>query len=253
MLHDEIDLVNEFERIHHQASEKGLVLRLIGALAFWVKCPKYNYLHAILKREYTDIDFIAPYRQKYELEKFFNSLGFINDHSLSAIPGIKRSIFHSQQPRYHVDVFYDELDMCHLLDLKGRLQFDSITISITDLLLEKGQIVKINNKDLIDMIMLLAEYLPVEGDEKTVNISRIVNLCQHDWGWWHTLRMNLQKVNELAQSGLEIPSEAVGQVGERVEMICKAMDDVPKSFAWKVRAKIGDRKKWYKEVEEINN
>ena len=36
---------------------KGLVLRLLGSLAFRLHCPEYGYLQKQLGRAYTDIDY----------------------------------------------------------------------------------------------------------------------------------------------------------------------------------------------------
>jgi hypothetical protein len=67
------------------------------------------------------------------------------------------------------------------------------------MLLEKMQIVQINEKDVIDTIMLLLEHPLGDIDKETINIKRVAELCAADWGLWRTLTMNLGKVRTLSQ------------------------------------------------------
>ena len=41
-------------------------------------------------------------------------------------------------------------------------------------------------------------------------------------------------------------------VKEKIDKILDFIDREPKTMGWKLRAKIGTKKKWYKEVEEIS-
>jgi hypothetical protein len=131
------------------------------------------------------------------------------------------------------------------------LEIDSPTIPLAELLLEKMQIVKINEKDVIDTIMLLLEHPLGEGDEETINIQRIAKLCAEDWGLWRTTTMNLDKVQQLAQGYEQLTAEQKAKVTERVRIALARLESEPKPFAWKVRAKVGDRVKWYKDVDEV--
>ena len=60
------------------------------------------------------------------------------------------------------------------------------------------QIVEINEKDVIDTIMLLLEHPLGDIDQETINIARVAQLCASDWGLWRTTTMNLNKVRSLA-------------------------------------------------------
>ncbi len=66
----------------------------------------------------------------------------------SCIGGGYRYIFENPRKQKHIDVFFDQLEMCHTVLFKDRLDIDSCTISLADLLLEKMQIVEISRKDL---------------------------------------------------------------------------------------------------------
>lgn len=64
----------------------------------------------------------------------------------------------------HVDVFFDELNFCHKVDFRKRMDTDSPTISLADLVLEKLQIVEINEKDLKDLIVVNLEHPLSDSD-----------------------------------------------------------------------------------------
>ena len=53
---------NELKRILKASQKAGILLRVIGSLAFQMHCSKYGFLQQAMKRIYTDIDF-AAYRR----------------------------------------------------------------------------------------------------------------------------------------------------------------------------------------------
>ena len=55
--------------------------------------------------------------------------------------------------------------------MSDRLEAEELTLPLAELLLEKMQIVQINEKDLIDTIMLLREHPVGDMDEGTINAS----------------------------------------------------------------------------------
>jgi hypothetical protein len=120
------------------------------------------------------------------------------------------------------------------------------------MLLEKMQIVQINEKDIIDTIMLLLEHPLGEGDKETINIDRISKICGSDWGFWRTVSMNLDKVRLLAQGYKQLTDEQKKHVNSQVDFALDYMEKEPKSLAWKLRSRVGDRVKWYKEVDEVD-
>ncbi|MEA2245211.1 MAG: hypothetical protein QOD24_4767, partial [Solirubrobacteraceae bacterium] len=40
--------------------------------------------------------------------------------------------------------------------------------------------------------------------------------------------------------------------GGSIDAIAEAMERAPKTRAWKLRAKIGERKRWYEDPEEVD-
>ena len=113
----------------------------------------------------------------------------------SSDPRGRRSIFIDPSSRIHVDVFYDRLEFCHIIPLAGRLEADRPTIPIAELLLSKLQIVRINDKDIIDIVLLLLDHPIGSSDADSIDMGRIARLCADDWGLWRTLTQNLAKVS----------------------------------------------------------
>ena len=132
-----------------------------------------------------------------------------------------------------------------------RLEVDSPTIPLAEMLLEKMQIVQINEKDVIDTIMLLLEHPLGDIDKETINIKRIAELCSTDWGLWRTTTMNLDKVRQLAHGYEQLKDEHKAHVESQVASALERIEKEPKSLAWRLRARVGDRVKWYKEVDEV--
>jgi hypothetical protein len=150
-----------------------------------------------------------------------------------------------------VDVFYEKLDFCHVIRWNGRLEADWPTIPMAEMLLEKMQIVKINEKDLIDTIMLFLEHPLGDVDAETINMAQVARLCAADWGLWRTTTMNLEKVKQIAGTYPQLSAEDKATVARQVDQALARLEAEPKSLAWKLRAKVGDRVKWYKDVDEV--
>ena len=243
---------SELQRILKASQEAGLTLRVIGSLAFQMHCPRYGYLQEAMGRAYTDIDFAAYAREAKGISGLMAELGYIEDQQVFLLSEGNRAIFDNPALGLHVDVFYEKLDFCHVIPWKGRLEVDSPTIPLAEMLLEKMQIVQINEKDVIDTIMLLLEHPLGDSDAETINMSRVAHLCARDWGLWRTTTMNLNKVKELAQGYEQLTDEQKAKVASQVDAALERIEAEPKSLAWRLRARVGDRVKWYKEVDEVH-
>ncbi len=242
---------NELKHIIKVSSEANILLRVIGSLAFQMHCPQFGYLQQAMGRAYTDIDFAAYGKQTKEISALMASMGYTENREVYIASEGERAIYDKPKSALHVDIFYEKLDFCHTIYWKDRLEVDSPTIPLAELLLEKMQIVKINEKDIIDTIMLLLEHSVGEKDNETINVMLIAKLCANDWGLWRTTTMNLDKVSVLAQGYSQLDDEQKSKVRGQVSSILKRLDEEPKPFAWKMRNQVGDRVKWYKDVDEI--
>ncbi|MBI3242928.1 MAG: hypothetical protein HYZ49_11605 [Chloroflexi bacterium] len=243
---------NEVKRIVDAGNAAGLTLRLLGSLAFHQHCPNYGHLQARMGRAYTDIDFAGYGKQAAQIRKWMPAaLGYKEDTEVFINSEGARMIFEHPGNGLHVDIFVDKLDFCHTIFWNGRLEKDSPTIPLAEMVLEKLQIVKINEKDIIDMIMLLLEHPWGGHDAETINLPYITKICADDWGFWRTVTMNLDKVKRLAQAYTTLSDDEKNKVASQVDHALNALNAAPKSFGWKMRDKIGDKVKWYKDVEEV--
>ena len=242
---------NEVKRITVAAKEAGLMLRLLGSLAFQVHCPQFGFLQAALGRAYTDIDFAGYGKQAKQISGLLAGLGYAEEREIFVVTEGSRAIFENPGNGLHVDVFYEKLDFCHVIRWNGRLEADWPTIPLAELLLEKMQIVKINEKDLIDTLMLLLEHPLGESDTETINLGYVARLCAADWGLWRTTTMNLNKVKQMAGAYPQLAPEQQARVGAQVEALLARLKAEPKPLAWRLRARVGDRIKWYKDVDEV--
>jgi len=241
----------ELKHILKAGEQAGILLRVIGSLAFQMHCPQFGYLQAAMGRAYTDIDFAAYGKQSKHIQELLTSLGYTENREVFINSEGERAIFDKPQTGLHVDVFYEKLDFCHTIYWKDRLEVDAPTIPLAELLLEKMQIVKINEKDVIDTIMLLLEHPLGEADIETINMERVARLCADDWGLWRTTTMNLDKVQKLAAQYRQLNDDQKARIDSQVREALVRLDAAPKSLAWKLRARLGDRVKWYRDVDEV--
>jgi len=233
-----------------EAKKRGVTLRLLGAIAFRSHCPKYKFIQYSLGRALTDIDFAGYSREASRVQRVFLDIGCSENQMIMRLFGRERRIFYYPDRDIHSDVFFDNLKFCHDINLSRRLNIDYPTIPVADLLLEKLQIVEINEKDLIDSIMLFCEHPVAEIDDDTINSVYISNLCSRDWGLWRTVTGNLQKLERFLPKFIQIHSDReLALTG--INRLREAINTKEKNLAWRMRAKIGERKKWYREVEEV--
>lgn len=234
-----------------QEENRHIVMRLIGALAFRTHCPRFGYLQEALGRAFTDIDF-ASYRRFFkDIQRLLMELGYQEDKMVSRLFSEHRVLFHDAICGRHIDIFFDQLRFCHTLPLVGRLEAENLTLPLAELLLEKMQIVQINEKDLIDTIMLLREHPIGETDDETINALVITRLTSNDWGMWRTVTGNLDLVKEFLTRYAQLSDEDRRVVAERIDHLRHHIDGAPKSARWKVRAAVGERVKWYEDVEDL--
>jgi hypothetical protein len=248
------DFTKDADKIVDEAKNAGLTLRVMGATAFRIHCPNSLPVHDALGRVLSDLDFVSYSNVREKLEELFTGqLGYQSVRA-ALTPGLfaGRCIFTDKSgERPRVDVFLDRLEMNHTIDFKGRLETDYPTIPLAELLLEKVQIVKINDKDIKDLIILLLEHDVGKGDHETINIERIVRIMGSDWPFYYTTTTNLSKMRSLLPKYNVLTDEQQGNVTSKIDKLLRAIENEPKSFAWKCRATIGPAKKWYRDVEEI--
>lgn len=243
------DFLEEVHRIMDAAKAEGVLLRLLGALAFYIHCPKFSYIQGMLGRTFTDIDFASYRKQSSRITKLFTDLGYQHDVRVNALFG-SRLVFDASYGSRHCDIFLDKLEFCHDVIFQDRLEVDDPTVPLVELLLEKMQIVKLNEKDIIDTIMLLREHEIGGSDDDIINVDYLARLTARDWGLWKTLTINLDKVKQAAQSLEKLADEDKKNVEAKIAALRGRIEDEPKTRGWKIRGQIGEKRKWYRDVDE---
>jgi hypothetical protein len=234
-----------------QEENKHVLMRLVGAQAFRTHCPKYGYIQDRLGRKFTDFDFVSYPRFGRDVRRILTDLGYEEDKQVTQLFGDRRMLFRDPAFERHTDVFYNALDFCHPVNFIGRLEKEELTVPLAELLLEKMQIVQINEKDLIDSVMLLREHPIGDTDDETINAGIIAGILGKDWGFWRTFTANLKLLDGKLDTYKGLSAEDRRVVHGRIQELQGRIDAAPKTLAWKARAQIGDRVKWYKDVEEL--
>jgi hypothetical protein len=243
--------LEESNKIIGEAENSGVLIRIMGSVAFKLHCPKFSYLSEQMNRKLTDLDFASYTGEMTHVDKLLRGLGYTTQSYVQlAVATMGRSIYWKKDSSVHVDVFWDRLEMNHTVNFKGRLERDKPTIPLSELLQEKFQIVKINWKDVKDAIMLLREHDVAQSDDgrEVVDLSVITSALSNDWGYYYTFTQNIRETqNRLGE--LTMLSDAdKANVSEKLARILQIIEDTPKTTKWKMRARIGTRRLWYTEV-----
>jgi Uncharacterised nucleotidyltransferase len=241
------DVVEEAERLLGLAGADGVNVALLGGVAVRLHARE---VPPALDREYKDIDFAVPKGGGSQAAKLLREHGYEPRAAFNAINGKERMLFHDLDHGRQVDVFVGAFRMCHEIPFGDRLKPGEPTVPLAELLLTKLQIIELNEKDVRDTVLLFHGHDVADHDDDAVNGARIAQLCANDWGLWRTITGNLARCRELL-SDYSLPAEEQGRIGARLSALLDRIEQAPKSRGWKLRAKIGERKRWYDLPEEV--
>jgi hypothetical protein len=245
----ETDVLKEADRIISSAESQNITLRLLGGTAFGIRCPSAK--HRAVARTYPDIDLIGLKKQSRTIRGFFTTMGYEDNKMFNALRGSTRLMFFDMSNKRRIDIFLDNFDMCHRIELRDRLRIDPKTLSLADLLATKLQVVKTNEKDIKDMVALLLDHDVATSDEpEKVNGLRLAKLCAEDWGIYKTFTSVLAKMLVVLEQ-LELTPDERKLVRDRIERISKMIEDEPKSIKWRMRARVGEKSVWYKLPDDL--
>jgi hypothetical protein len=245
------DFVEEARAIVDLAKYRGLVMRVMGAVAFRIHCPKSSELYSTLGRELSDLDFMAYKGQIKKILDMMPDIGYVSDpHTLLLRRVLGRYKWFDANSKRFLDVFFDQLEMCHTIDFRNRLEIDYPTITLADLLLEKLQVVRLTQKDMIDTIVLLREHSLGNEDNEQIDLNYITRVMSNDWGFYYTATSSLKRIHEFLETSL-LPDDEKENVKAKIDTTIMEIDKAPKSSSWMKRSRIGTSKKWYREVEDI--
>ena len=249
--------LDEARRIVGEAEQQGFLLRVMGGAGIRLCTLRHEDLGQRLARlgegeqEFTDLDFVSYRKFRKGMQSFFENLGYRKRRATLSSAASERQIYFHEHGWFFVDVFFDKLLVAnHRLDFRGRLELNPLTLTPTDLLLEKLQIVRLSEKDFKDSLLLLyAHDLAEEDGEETINGAHIAALLSSDWGFWYTLTTNLKGIRDLLPQVEALSKDEARVIRDRIEALLTRIEEAPKSMGWKARSKVGPRKRWYEPVE----
>jgi len=231
----------EAEKILGFAKERKIILRLLGGVGVWFAAPSASKMG--YSRKYNDIDFVGLRKQTGQIEKLFMEMGYKPRELFNKLQGDARLMFMNHDNGRRIDIFLDKFVMCHEFDMRDRLELSERSLPPADLLLTKLQIVEINKKDIIDAVALFVD-LPVSDKHSEIEKERIVCFTSSDWGIYKTISMNLEKIKTILPE-LALPEKESGLIVERINDLSKTIEERSKTLGWKMRAKVGEKVKWY--------
>jgi hypothetical protein len=242
------DVVDEAARLLESAGARGLPLRVLGGVAIHMRAP--GELPRALRREYADADFLTTRDASGLAQQFFREEGYEPHVAFNALHGRERLLFFDHGNDRQVDIFVGGFEMSHKVPVADRMELEPRTLPLAELLVTKLQIAELNEKDLRDALALFHGHSVNEGDGDSINAARVARLCATDWGLWRTLTGNLATCRD--QLGrYDLPEEDHRRIEAGIEALLDRLDREPKSRGWKLRAKIGERKRWYTTPEEV--
>jgi hypothetical protein len=243
------NIVEEAWLVLEAAGTQSVEVRLIGGLA--IRDHAEDGLHPAFERQYKDIDVVVPRGGGRDASKLLQELGYTANESFNVMNGNRRLLFYDLTNERQLDVFIGSFEMCHAIPVTERMHVDPRTVPLAELLLTKLQVVELNEKDRRDALALLHHHELASDDRNHVNADQVARLLAADWGLWRTTTMNLDRSLD-AVGEYELTADEGETLTDRIRRLVQRIDEEPKSTKWKMRDRVGDRKKWYQEPEEVD-
>ncbi len=246
-----VNLAEEGRYLIEKAARKGIPLRLTGGVAIWMRAS--NEARVVLSRHYPDLDLVAHSKHSPILQKMLTDRGYKPECRFNALHGDRRLLYSAADSTYDLDVFLDQLHMSHKLDLGRRLEVEEFTIPAAELILTKLQIAEINYKDLNDVAMLLFDHELTDEDKAyKLNMRCLAELCSTDWGLFTTVNDNLEKMRDILPE-LLLDDSRESLILSRIKEFQRRLVVEPKTYRWKLRAKVGRRICWYERPDDVDH
>jgi hypothetical protein len=241
------DIVAEAERLLAAAEAAKVPIRLVGGLAVYFHSEA---IPAPLRRSYGDIDLATTKGASRGAAELLSTLGYEPSREFNALHGSRRLLFYDTHNERKLDVFVDTFELCHTIPITGRIALDEQTIPLAELLLTKLQVVELTDKDLLDIVTLLAQHEVGPRDDDVINSDFIAGLTADDWGLWRTLKLNLERINAKVPS-MPLDADVRDRISARANALWERIEREPKSRKWRLRDRVGDRKRWYELPDEV--
>jgi hypothetical protein len=242
------DIVAEARRLLDLASSEGVPLRVLGGVAIHLRAP--GELPPPLTRSYGDVDFVTAKGSSAAVQRLLRANGYEPHVAFNALHGTERLLFFDNANERQIDVFVGGFTMSHKVPVAERLELEPATLPLAELLVTKLQIAELNEKDVRDALALFHGHPVDERDDDAINAARVAEMCRSDWGLWRTLTGNLAACRDHL-GRYELTEEDQNRIRGEMDALLDRIEREPKSRGWKLRARIGERKRWYTLPEEV--
>jgi hypothetical protein len=241
-------IVDEARELIRAADVEGLTLRALGGVAVRLLAAPGEWR---LARELKDIDVVGRPDEARRVQSLLERMGYVGDREFNALQAGRRALYYDLANERRLDVFLGDFEMCHRIPLLARLAAQPATLPLAELLMTKLQVVQLNERDVVDVVALLLDHDVGDGDRGTVNAERIAVLCAQDWGLWRTTQLNVERVTDaLSARDFGLTAEERARVAQRLRALWDRVQAEPKPARWRMRARVGDRRRWYELPEE---
>ena len=240
--HMNAEIIASAQQLVDTARAQNRDIRLLGGVAVALQCPNSNNPG----RSYRDIDAFIPAKTQSRISAVLAAAGYLPDKEFNLLNGDTRLLFHDPRTQRQIDVFVGSFSMCHTIPLT--IGTDPYTVPVAELLLTKLQIFELNAKDAYDGCALLSTLHIGTAPSQQATRARIAALCCADWGLWRTFTMNLERCVVYARE--QQPDDAP-TIFREVHALTAFLAAAPKTLAFKTRALVGDKVRWYELPEEV--
>jgi hypothetical protein len=111
------DIRDEASSIAAEVTAAGLPVRLLGGVAFWLRCPSVR--SGPFARDYADLDFAVSKPASQRFRAILEGRGYLPDKFFNGLHGATRLYYGPPDGQWSVDIVIDELTMSHRLDLRA--------------------------------------------------------------------------------------------------------------------------------------
>lgn len=237
-----------------EANRRAIRLRAVGGVGVWMSLPEpLRVAYDAARERPKDLDLVTTEGTDSDLLiDLFRGFGYVPDQRLIDWHGDRRHQYFelddSGEPVLDIDVFVGPPPACHSFKLlDSSFEENDYSLARTELLLQKIQVNEPSSRDVVDAAFLLIA--DREGSVTPIDRTRIVQILAKDWGFYHSAELNLDRIAEITPQfdhELREPLEAA------LATLRDEMEAEPKGLKWKARAKVGERKQWYEDVEELD-
>jgi hypothetical protein len=245
-------LADEATRIVAAAGSRGATVRVVGSLGIRLHCAAVAPYMDRFGRQPKDIDLVVPKEGRRVMRQVLEEAGYLPDRDLLVAMEGRRYAFTHPDRAIEVDVFVDRLDFCHVVEVRNRLREHPLTLPLAELLLSKLQVVEPTATDLMDATAILLSHpvaIGAGGGAEELSPSTVAGVLARDWGFHHTAIANLDRLARHAGS-LDLTDDERARVVGGIVALVAAVDAAPKTLGWRLRARVGERMRWWQDVDE---